>query len=159
MFVTTIIPVAPRLKTGYNLHTFDASFNNIKVLESDSLLSNLTHIYVNNNSIANVSNQSFLGLDGLRLVDLQGNNLASLAEPAMSSSSSTRLLLAENPWTCDCSLSWMRTPVVGRTGLTTGSTRPTIVDLNSLVCSSTNVPVVSVPTSELLCEYSAHCQV
>merc|ERR1719150_1462179 len=30
-----------RLKTGYNLHTFDASFNNIKVLESDSLLSNL----------------------------------------------------------------------------------------------------------------------
>ena len=149
-------PRCSRLKTGYSLHTFDAGFNDIKILESGSLLSNLTHIYVNNNSIANVSEKSFLGLDGLRLVDFQGNSLASLALPSMSSSYGPRLLLADNPWTCDCSLSWMRAPA-GRSGIA-GATSPTIGDLNSIVCSSTGVSLVSIPPSDLLCEYSAHCQ-
>ena len=146
-------PRCSRLKTGYSLHTFDASFNDIKILESGSLLSNLTHIYVNNNSIANVSEKTFLGLDGLRLVDLQGNDLARLDLPTVSSSYGPRLLLADNPWTCDCSLSWMRAPEGGRTGIA-AALRPTIGDLNSLVCSSTGLPVVSIPASDLLCEYS-----
>ena len=149
-------PRCSRLKTGYSLHTFDAGFNDIKILESGSLLANLTHIYVNNNSIANVSEKSFLGLDGLRLVDLQGNSLASLALPSMSSSYGPRLLLADNPWTCDCSLSWMRAPA-GRSGIASAMS-PTIGDLNSIVCSSTGLSLVSIPPSDLLCEYSAHCQ-
>ena len=89
-------PRCSRLKTGYSLHTFDASFNDIKILESGSLLSNLTHIYVNNNSIANVSEKSFLGLDGLRLVDLQGNSLASLALPSLRTGSWERLYSARD---------------------------------------------------------------
>ena len=67
--VTIISFNLARLKTGYNLHTFDVSFNDLKILESGSLLANITHIYINNNNIANVSETSFLGLDGLRLVD------------------------------------------------------------------------------------------
>ena len=154
--VTIISFNLARLKTGYNLHTFDASFNDLKILESDSLLANITHIYINNNNIANVSETSFLGLEGLRLVDLQGNALVSLALPKMSSSYGPRLLLADNPWNCDCSLSWKRSPAK-KPGLT-GDLMPTIGDLNSVVCSSSKVPLVSIPSSDLLCKYSAHCQ-
>ena len=145
-----------RLKTGYNLHTFDASFNDLKILEPGGLLANITHIYINNNKIANVSETSFLGLEGLRLVDLQGNALVSLALPKMSSSYGPRLLLADNPWNCDCSLSWKRSPAK-KPGLT-GDLMPTIGDLNSVVCSFSKVPLVSIPSSDLLCKYSAHCQ-
>merc|ERR1719222_1885773 len=50
----------------------------------------------------------------------------------------------------------MRAPA-GRPGIV-GAMSPTIGDLNSIVCSSTGVSLVSIPPSDLLCEYSAHCQ-
>ena len=52
------------------VHTFDASFNRIERIESGSFLNNLSHIYLNNNRISNISDESFLGLAQLARLDL-----------------------------------------------------------------------------------------
>ena len=60
---------------GYNLTSIDASYNNIEVLEKNMFLTGLTHIYLNNNNINNISAGTFSGLARLSRVELHANKL------------------------------------------------------------------------------------
>jgi len=72
------------LSTGFSLQTFDASFNQIREIEADSLLASLRNIYLNNNKIARIAPESFRSLGNLSRVELQGNEIASLDLSALS---------------------------------------------------------------------------
>ena len=71
------------LSAGFSLTTFDASFNQIRELEADSLLASLRNIYLNNNRIDRIGSNSFRALGNLTRVELQGNEIASLDMDAL----------------------------------------------------------------------------
>ena len=79
------------LSTGFNLQTFDASFNKIKELRADTLLSGLKNIYLNNNKIGTISAGAFKGLSNLTRVELQGNELRNIDIEALATSQTGRL--------------------------------------------------------------------
>ena len=79
------------LSTGFNLQTFDASFNKIKELRADTLLSGLKNIYLNNNKIERISAGAFKGLSNLTRVELQGNELRNIDVEALATSQTGQL--------------------------------------------------------------------
>jgi Leucine-rich repeat (LRR) protein len=77
------------LSAGFSLTTFDASFNQIREIESESLLASLRNIYLNNNRIGRIASNSFRPLANLTRVELQGNDIASLEMSALAIYSSS----------------------------------------------------------------------
>ena len=71
------------LSHGFNLRTFDASFNRIKYVQAKSLLSGLENIYLNNNNIKDVAPESFSSLGNLSRVELQGNEMVNIELSAL----------------------------------------------------------------------------
>ena len=76
------------LSDGFNLQTFDASFNNIAEIRDTTLLHGLRNIYLNNNKINKIAEESFKSLTNLTRVELQNNNLVTLASQAVITSNS-----------------------------------------------------------------------
>ena len=76
------------LSSGFNLQTFDASFNKIVQLLDTTLLHGLKSIYLNNNKINKIAPESFKSLSNLSRVELQNNNLVSLESEAVITSNS-----------------------------------------------------------------------
>ena len=71
------------LGAGFSLQTFDASFNKIVELGDSTLLHGLKNIYLNNNKIAKIAAESFQSLSNLTRVELQHNEMVSLASEAV----------------------------------------------------------------------------
>ena len=71
------------LSSGFNLQTFDASFNQISELGDSTLLHGIKNIYLNNNKIAKIAPESFASLSNLSRVELQHNEMTSLASDAV----------------------------------------------------------------------------
>merc|ERR1719471_1426483 len=150
------------LSTGFNLQTFDASFNKIKELGEDTLLSGLKNIYLNNNKIEKIAPGAFKGLSNLTRVELQGNELRNIDVEALDTSQTdltAEFLLGGNPWFCNCSMEWLQS--VNTRTAETGSAR--VMDLESVMCelagtSNTSiVPLLSLEKEQFMCQYSAHC--
>jgi len=150
------------LSTGFNLQTFDASFNKIKELGEDTLLSGLKNIYLNNNKIEKIAPGAFKGLSNLTRVELQGNELRNIDVEALDTSQTdltAEFLLGGNPWFCNCSMEWLQS--VNTRTVETGSAR--VMDLESVMCelagtSNTSiVPLLSLEKEQFMCQYSAHC--
>ena len=76
------------LSSGFNLQTFDASFNKIGQLLDTTLLHGLKNIYLNNNKINKIAAESFKSLQNLTRVELQNNNLVTLVSEAVTTSNS-----------------------------------------------------------------------
>ena len=74
------------LSTGFNLQTFDASFNNIEEIGANTLLHGLKNIYLNNNKIVRIAPGSFKKLSNLTRIELQGNELRNIDMEALATS-------------------------------------------------------------------------
>ena len=146
------------LTTGFSLQTFDASHNSISELEAGSLLSGLRSIFLNSNKLTSISGGAWTGLTNLSRVELGGNLLRGLEESAVPGQG--ELLLAGNPWLCDCTMQWLQTV----------NTRPggvRVADLDSLVCALNGVAdglsnsslasVQDLVPGQFMCQYEAHC--
>ena len=81
------------LSSGFNLQTFDASFNNIAELLDTTLLHGLKNIYLNNNKINKIADESFKSLKNLTRVELQNNNLVTLVSEAVITSNSGKIII------------------------------------------------------------------
>ena len=71
------------LSSGFNLQTFDASFNQISEIGDMTLLHGLKNIYLNNNKIVQIAAESFNSLSNLTRVELQNNEMISLVSEAV----------------------------------------------------------------------------
>ncbi|XP_075797320.1 uncharacterized protein LOC142831312, partial [Pelodiscus sinensis] len=80
------------------LSSINCSFNS---------LPNLRTLYLNNNRIASISHAAFARLRKLQFLHLSKNNLSSLPAPVLAALPQLKfLLLAHNPWNCDCKMGW-----------------------------------------------------
>ena len=71
------------LGSGFNLQTFDASFNQISEISDSTLLHGLKNIYLNNNKITKIAPESFNSLSNLTRVELQNNAMITLASESV----------------------------------------------------------------------------
>jgi len=151
------------LSHGFNLRTFDASFNRIRFVQAKSLLSGLENIYLNNNNIKDVAPESFSSLRNLSRVELQGNELVNIELAALATAQTDTVpefLLGGNPYLCDCTMEWLRS--INQLS-SRGGGYPRVMDLDSVMCSingdsnSSLVPVLDMESSQFMCEYRAHC--
>lgn len=149
------------LSDGYNLTSIDASFNSIEELDSDMFLTGLTHIYLNNNRINNISAGTFSGLASLERVELHANKLVYMNKSVIAAENieaAPEFLLGDNPWLCDCHLEWLKSVNT----ISSDKSHARVADIDQVTCSlaidgDSNVPILSVENDQFLCPYEAHC--
>jgi len=149
------------LSDGFNLTSIDASFNMIETLGANMFLTGLTHIYLNNNNINNISSSSFKGLTGLARVELQANKLGFMNKSVMAAENTEaapEFLLGDNPWLCDCHLEWLKSVNT----ISQDKSHARVADMDSVTCSlaseaETKVQILSLTSDKFLCPYEAHC--
>jgi len=149
------------LTDGYNLTSIDASFNSIEELDSNMFLTSLTHIYLNNNNINNISAGTFSGLASLARVELHANKLVFMNKSviaAENTEAAPEFLLGDNPWLCDCQLEWLKSVNT----ILSDQSHARVADIDRVTCSlasdgDSTVPILSVSSDQFLCPYEAHC--
>jgi len=149
------------LRDGYNLTSIDASYNSIEELDSNMFLTSLTHIYLNNNNINNISAGTFSGLASLTRVELHANKLVSMNKTAIAAENTEaapEFLLGDNPWQCDCNLEWLKSV----NSILSDRSHARVADIARVTCSvasevDSTVPILSVRSDQFLCPYEAHC--
>jgi len=150
------------LSSGFNLQTFDTSYNQIKEIQDNTLLSGLKNIYLNNNKIKKIAPKSFENLRNLTRVELQGNELVTMQIESLATSQTDlvpEFLLGGNPWLCDCGMEWIKS--INQKSSNGGY--PRIMDLDAVMCgingarNSSLVPVLRMESNQFMCQYEAHC--
>jgi len=149
------------LRDGYNLTSIDASYNSIEELDSNMFLGSLTHIYLNNNNINNISAGTFSSLARLARVELHANKLVSMNKTvtaAGNAEAAPEFLLGDNPWQCDCNLEWLKSV----NSVSSDRRHARVGDIDRVTCSTDSqgdatVPILSVSSDQFLCPYEAHC--
>ncbi|XP_074864229.1 uncharacterized protein LOC142020371 [Carettochelys insculpta] len=85
-------------------------------------LPSLRQLYLNNNRLARVSGAAFSRCGELRFLHLSKNQLRSLPERLLAALPRLRrLVLAHNPWACDCSTRWLRAWRAAHPGVAEGA--------------------------------------
>jgi len=149
-----------QLRGGYNLSSLDASFNIIENLDNSMFLTEIQHLYLNNNKISNISANAFISMKNLSRVELQDNQLSTIQMASLYTDSfeqAPEVLLAGNPMLCDCQLDWLQN--IDRLSDRSGQLA-NILDIESLTCThKENGHVVLLSDAgQLTCQYQAHCQ-
>uniref|UniRef100_A0A8C4SPD1 LRRCT domain-containing protein n=1 Tax=Erpetoichthys calabaricus TaxID=27687 RepID=A0A8C4SPD1_ERPCA len=103
----TIIPSSLPMDTEH----FDLSRNNLSVIPQQaftSLMTRLRRLYLQHNNLVVLSNGVFSTLQQLEVLNLEGNQINSIDVEYKTFLSihtfGTHILLADNPWQCDCDL-------------------------------------------------------
>ncbi|XP_048584555.1 SCO-spondin isoform X2 [Nematostella vectensis] len=112
-------------------------------------LRGLEILYLNNNNITELDQRLFARTPSLKLLFVSFNSLATLPRGLFYSlSTDAKVSLHNNPFVCDCKLSWLKQWI---------RTRSLIYSLNLIKCSSppglAGQPVTAVPDSRFVCEY------
>ena len=93
-----------------SLSTLALSNNNIKSITSAAFhyLETLENLFLDRNSLRELAPRIFYKLDLLKRLDLSHNNIISLEEVAVLEPAIAVLRVHDNPWSCDCSILWIR---------------------------------------------------
>jgi len=171
-----------KMLEGFHLKQLDLSDNRISFLEPQIFVDSLEEIKLEANNISEIAPGTFFGLNHLRNVNLRSNSLTRLPRASLQVSnlaSPPSFLLSPNPLLCDCSLEWLlpsptssSSSSLNKFNSMASSLRaplsppgPLIADRSSLSCSphlprgasSSPIPLMKVPPSLLLCQYTEHC--
>lgn len=98
-----------------NLRNLDISHNKIVNFPWEDLV-NLTALQLlkmNNNEMVHLPKDAFLTLRELRSLRLNSNMFATIAQGTFESLSLSHLQIYNNPFTCSCSLEWLRDWIKG----------------------------------------------
>lgn len=165
----TVTGNVARRSSLFQLKYLDISLNQIKTLNTDSILNSIETLLINNNLINEINDGTFLNKQNLIKVNLRNNqlrkfNIAALSLTTKSVGTTTskkntpNFYLANNPIHCDCTMEWIQK--INRIN----GNYPNVIDLNSINCTmelkkrgTNSRGLMSLKSNEFLCGYTTHC--
>lgn len=124
---------------------------------------NVENLDLSYNNISDITEYAFYSYGHLKRLSLKGNKLTTLAmnDLAVPIDQSRRSIvyISDNPFDCDCKLIWLRKKV---NEISMNSGFPMVGDIYSVQCEKgyriqEPVPFYSIPTRDMLCEYTTEC--
>lgn len=124
---------------------------------------NVENLDLSYNNISDITEYAFYSYEHLRRLSLKGNKLTTLAMNDLAvpidQSRRTIVYISDNPFDCDCKLIWLRKKV---NEISMNSGFPMVGDIYSVQCEKgyriqEPVPFYSIPTRDMLCEYTTEC--
>lgn len=124
---------------------------------------NVENLDLSYNNISDITEYAFYSYKHLRRLSLKGNKLTTLAMNDLAvpidQSRRTIVYISDNPFDCDCKLIWLRKKV---NEISMNSGFPMVGDIYSVQCEKgyriqEPVPFYSIPTRDMLCEYTTEC--
>lgn len=124
---------------------------------------NVENLDLSYNNISDITEYAFYSYGYLRRLSLKGNKLTTLAMNDLAvpidQSRRTIVYISDNPFDCDCKLIWLRKKV---NEISMNSGFPMVGDIYSVQCEKgyriqEPVPFYSIPTRDMLCEYTTEC--
>lgn len=124
---------------------------------------NVENLDLSYNNISDITEYAFYSYGHLKRLSLKGNKLTTLAMNDLAvpidQSRRTIVYISDNPFDCDCKLIWLRKKV---NEISMNSGFPMVGDIYSVQCEKgyriqEPVPFYSIPTRDMLCEYTTEC--
>lgn len=152
-----------KIQKDLHVKTLDASHNRIVTLSALSIPNSVELLFINNNFIRSIEEDTFFEKSNLTRVDMYANEIESLDINSLRISRDDDRALPEfyisgNPFRCDCTMKWLLL-------INSITTRqyPRVMDLENVICKESYVrgvkflPVSSLHTKDFLCKYDIHC--
>lgn len=146
------------------LRTLNLSSNMLSSkIASGMFPDNVENLDLSYNNISDITEYAFYSYEYLRRLSLKGNKLTTLAMNDLAvpidQSRRTIVYISDNPFDCDCKLIWLRKKV---NEISMNSGFPMVGDIYSVQCEKgyriqEPVPFYSIPTRDMLCEYTTEC--
>lgn len=146
------------------LRTLNLSSNMLSSkIASGMFPDNVENLDLSYNNISDITEYAFYSYEYLRRLSLKGNKLTTLAMNDLAvpidQSRRTIVYISDNPFDCDCKLIWLRKKV---NEISMNSGFPMVGDIYSVQCEKgyriqEPVPFYSMPTRDMLCEYTTEC--
>lgn len=146
------------------LRTLNLSSNMLSSkIASGMFPDNVENLDLSYNNISDITEYAFYSYKHLRRLSLKGNKLTTLAMNDLAvpidQSRRTIVYISDNPFDCDCKLIWLRKKV---NEISMNSGFPMVGDIYSVQCEKgyriqEPVPFYSIPTRDMLCEYTTEC--
>lgn len=146
------------------LRTLNLSSNMLSSkIASGMFPDNVENLDLSYNNISDITEYAFYSYEHLRRLSLKGNKLTTLAMNDLAvpidQSRRTIVYISDNPFDCDCKLIWLRKKV---NEISMNSGFPMVGDIYSVQCEKgyriqEPVPFYSIPTRDMLCEYTKEC--
>jgi Leucine-rich repeat (LRR) protein len=153
------------LGTELRIQTLDASFNKLTYVTAVSIPNSVELLFLNDNLITTVEQQTFLKKTNLTRVDLYANQIVSMDLNALRLTAVDEgrplpsFYIGGNPFQCDCNMEWLqRINELGHL-----RQHPQVMDLDSIYCKliynryHTYIPLIEAEPSQFLCIYKTHC--
>lgn len=147
-----------------SLRTLNLSSNLLSSkIASGMFPDNVENLDLSYNNISDITEYAFYSYEHLRRLSLKGNKLTTLAmndlAVTIDQSRRTIVYISDNPFDCDCKLIWLRKKV---NEISMNSGFPMVGDIYSVQCEKgyriqEPVPFYSIPTRDMLCEYTTEC--
>lgn len=147
-----------------SLRTLNLSSNLLSSkIASGMFPDNVENLDLSYNNISDITEYAFYSYEHLRRLSLKGNKLTTLAMNDLAvpidQSRRTIVYISDNPFDCDCKLIWLRKKV---NEISMNSGFPMVGDIYSVQCEKgyriqEPVPFYSIPTRDMLCEYTTEC--
>lgn len=159
-----------KLQKEINIKTLDASHNRIQEVGPMNVPNSIEILFINNNNISKIHDNTFIHKTNLTRVDMYANVLERLkmqqlrVAPSKTSIENDipqplpEFYLGGNPFMCDCEMEWLQ-----RINNFTSRQHPKIMDLQNIVCLMPHKrgaefrTVDSLHISEFVCPYQKHC--
>lgn len=146
------------------LRTLNLSSNMLSSkIASGMFPDNVENLDLSYNNISDITEYAFYSYEYLRRLSLKGNKLTTLAMNDLAvpidQSRRTIVYISDNPFDCDCKLIWLRKKV---NEISMNSGFPMVGGIYSVQCEKgyriqEPVPFYSIPTRDMLCEYTTEC--
>ncbi|KDR21043.1 toll-like receptor 6 [Zootermopsis nevadensis] len=153
------------LGSELRIQTLDASFNKLTCVSAVSIPDSVELLFLNDNLITTVEQQTFLKKTNLTRVDLYANQIVSMDLNALRLTAVDEgrplpsFYIGGNPFQCDCIMEWLQR--INKLGHL--RQHPQVMDLDSIYCKlihnryHTYIPLIEAEPSQFLCTYKTHC--
>lgn len=153
------------LGSELKIQTLDASFNRLTFVNAISIPNSVELLFLNDNLITTVEQQTFLKKTNLTRVDLYANQIVSMDLNALRLTAVDEgrplpsFYIGGNPFQCDCNMEWLQR--INKLGHL--RQHPQVMDLDSIYCKlihnryHTYIPLIEAEPSQFLCTYKTHC--